>query len=190
MQWHRELTWNPHDLQWRIALLFMVGSFLFALGSFPPYSQRVDARIVGITFVLGSIFFTSAAYSQLVQIINDPADPDRSTLRSGPGSPTSCCGGPHSSSSSAPSSSTPTRSGRSSTRSRLPRRRTGSSGRRTSSAASRSSWRAICSGWPCATACGRVQKDNPDWWGASAELRRVESSSCCRPSRLVHSRHR
>jgi hypothetical protein len=81
MQWHRELTWNPRDLQWRIALLFMVGSFLFALGSFPPYSQGVDARVVGVTFVLGSIFFTSAAYSQLVQIINDPPDPVRSRLR-------------------------------------------------------------------------------------------------------------
>jgi hypothetical protein len=44
----------------------MVGSLLFALGSFPPYSQLVDPRAVGVTFVVGSVFFTAAAASQLV----------------------------------------------------------------------------------------------------------------------------
>jgi len=71
MQWHRHLTWNPGDLGWRVALLFMIGSFLFALGSFPAYSQLVDGRVVGITFVVGSIFFTSAGYSQFLQAINE-----------------------------------------------------------------------------------------------------------------------
>lgn len=72
MQWHRELTWNPGELGWRIAALFMTGAFLFALGSFPLYSQLVDGRIVGITFVIGSLFFTSAGYSQFLQVINEP----------------------------------------------------------------------------------------------------------------------
>ncbi|MGB0114754.1 MAG: hypothetical protein WBP59_16165 [Ilumatobacteraceae bacterium] len=76
MRWHRELTWNPRDLAWRVAALFMVGSTLFALGSFPPYSQLVDGRIVGITFVVGSIFFTSAGYSQFLQAINEPTEDD------------------------------------------------------------------------------------------------------------------
>lgn len=71
MQWRRELSWNPGDLGWRIAALFMVGSFLFALGSFPPYSQLVDGRAVGITFVVGSIFFTAGGYSVFFQVIND-----------------------------------------------------------------------------------------------------------------------
>lgn len=74
MQWHRDLTWNPRDLQWRVALLFMVGSFLFALGSFPPYSQLVDGRAVGLTFVVGSLFFTSAGYSQFLQVVNEDRD--------------------------------------------------------------------------------------------------------------------
>ncbi|MDH3704581.1 MAG: hypothetical protein OES57_00835 [Acidimicrobiia bacterium] len=74
MQWRRELTWNASDLGWRVAALFMVGSFLFALGSFPPYSQLVDGRVVGITFVVGSLFFTSAGYSQFLQVINDDSD--------------------------------------------------------------------------------------------------------------------
>jgi uncharacterized membrane protein YkvI len=48
-------------------VLFMVGSALFALGSFPPYGQLVDPRAVGVTFVAGSVFFTAAAASQLRQ---------------------------------------------------------------------------------------------------------------------------
>jgi hypothetical protein len=71
MQRRRELTWNPHDLGWRVAVLFMTGAFIFALGSFPLYSQNIDPGAVGITFVVGSIIFTSAAYSSFVQMIND-----------------------------------------------------------------------------------------------------------------------
>ena len=79
MQWRRELRWDPGRLGWRVAVLFMVGAFLFALGSFPPYAQRVDPGTVGITFVVGSIFFTSAGASQLVQTRRDTPD-DRLAL--------------------------------------------------------------------------------------------------------------
>ena len=71
MHWRRELSWNPHDLGWRIAALFMTGSFIFALGSLPPYSQNVDPGTVGVTFVIGSLIFTAGAYSAFVQVIND-----------------------------------------------------------------------------------------------------------------------
>ena len=54
MQWHRELTWNARDRGWRIAALFMTGSFIFALGSFPLYAQNVDPGTVGVTFVVAS----------------------------------------------------------------------------------------------------------------------------------------
>jgi len=67
MRWRRRLAWEPSTTGWTVAVLFMVGSFLFALGSFPAYSQLVDARVVGLTFVLGSIFFTSAAFGQLLE---------------------------------------------------------------------------------------------------------------------------
>lgn len=70
MQWRRLLSWSPGDLGWRTATLFMVGSSLFMLGSFPAYGQLVDGRIVGATFVVGSVFFTSAGYSQFLQVIN------------------------------------------------------------------------------------------------------------------------
>lgn len=35
------------------------------------YSQLVDGRAVGITFVIGSLFFTAAGYSTFVQLINE-----------------------------------------------------------------------------------------------------------------------
>ena len=71
MQWRRRLAWTPRDPEWRITVLFIVGSALFALGSFPPYSQLVDGRAVGITFVIGSLFFTTAALSAAVRVIDE-----------------------------------------------------------------------------------------------------------------------
>jgi hypothetical protein len=67
MTWRRRLSWEPSTPGWTVAVLFMIGSSLFALGSFPFYSQLVDPRAVGMTFVLGSIFFTSAAFGQLLE---------------------------------------------------------------------------------------------------------------------------
>src|SRR3954452_24002674 len=65
MEWHRQFRWDPGHLAWRVAVLFMAGSFLFAVGSFPLYAQTVDPGTVGITFVAGSVFFTAAALAQL-----------------------------------------------------------------------------------------------------------------------------
>jgi hypothetical protein len=62
--------WAPGALGWWIAVLFMVGSALFALGSFPPYADAAGASAVGVTYFVGSIFFTSAGYLQYVQAIN------------------------------------------------------------------------------------------------------------------------
>jgi len=54
-------------------VLFMVGSLCFALGSIPGYASLVPASGVGITFFVGSIFFTTAALLQLIQS-SDPID--------------------------------------------------------------------------------------------------------------------
>ena len=59
------MRWPSATLGSRVAVLFMVGSSLFALGAFPVYAQNVDPGTVGITFVVGSAFFTSAAAGQL-----------------------------------------------------------------------------------------------------------------------------
>ena len=57
-----------------IAALFMVGSFLFAVGAVPVYVDHVDVRAVALTFFVGSIFFTAAGYLQYVQVVNDTGD--------------------------------------------------------------------------------------------------------------------
>jgi hypothetical protein len=62
--------WQPRRLGWWIAMSFMVGSALFALGAFPAYADRVDVRIVSVTYFVGSLFFTAAGFLQYVQTIN------------------------------------------------------------------------------------------------------------------------
>ena len=52
---------------WWIAVLFMVGSALFALGSAPFYSELVEPQVVGVTFFAGSVFFTLASLLQFGQ---------------------------------------------------------------------------------------------------------------------------
>jgi len=74
MHWRRTPVDGSHDLAWFSAWGFVVGAGLFALGSFPLYSQRVDPGLVGITFVVGSVFFTSAAYGQYVQVVGQTGD--------------------------------------------------------------------------------------------------------------------
>lgn len=63
--WHRQLKGSRGDLSRRAGLLFMIGSTCFALGSFPLYFLNVSAQVAGVTFFIGSIFFTSAGLTQL-----------------------------------------------------------------------------------------------------------------------------
>ena len=73
---------HHRTLGWWIAVLFMVGSSLFAVGAFPPYADHADPRAVALTFFVGSIFFTLAAYLQYVQVVNAGTDgPARSRPR-------------------------------------------------------------------------------------------------------------
>ena len=74
MRWRRRLGKGAGGQDWWIAWLFMVGAFLFALGSFPPYGQTVDPGAVAITFVVGSVFFTSAALGQLALTVGERVD--------------------------------------------------------------------------------------------------------------------
>jgi len=52
---------------WWIASLFIVGATCFALGAFPPYATWVGATADGITYFVGSLFFTAAAALQFQQ---------------------------------------------------------------------------------------------------------------------------
>jgi hypothetical protein len=54
--------WAPGARGWWIAVLFAVGSALFAVGSVPAYVSAVGARWDAVTYFIGSLFFTSAAF--------------------------------------------------------------------------------------------------------------------------------
>jgi hypothetical protein len=54
--------WAPRARGWWIAILFAIGSLLFALGSISGYASAVGAEWDNVTFFIGSLFFTSAAF--------------------------------------------------------------------------------------------------------------------------------
>lgn len=54
--------WAPAARGWWIAVLFAVGSLLFAMGSVPGYSGAVGSRWDAVTYFVGSLFFTAASF--------------------------------------------------------------------------------------------------------------------------------
>jgi hypothetical protein len=58
---------RPGRLNAAIGGLFIMGSACFALGSVPAYANAVGGVADGVTFFVGSIFFTTASFLQLVQ---------------------------------------------------------------------------------------------------------------------------
>lgn len=66
------LIWRPRVLNWWIALLFMIGSWHFVSGSVLVLVGFTNAYLIDAIFFIGSIFFTSAGYSQYYQAINAP----------------------------------------------------------------------------------------------------------------------
>jgi hypothetical protein len=68
--------WAPGAVAWWIGVLFMVGAACFALGAVPGYVDAVGTTTDNVTFFVGSIFFTTAAALQYLEVVNaDPADP-------------------------------------------------------------------------------------------------------------------
>lgn len=61
---------RPQRLNAAIATLFVVGSACFVLGSIPVYVSTVPGLVDGITYFVGSLFFTSASLLQLLQAQN------------------------------------------------------------------------------------------------------------------------
>ncbi len=61
------MTVRPERLNATVAWLFMAGSACFVVGSVPAYLNAIGGWVDGITYVVGSLFFTSASYGQLVQ---------------------------------------------------------------------------------------------------------------------------
>jgi hypothetical protein len=66
--------WAPRIRGWWIAILFMVGSALFALGALPGYAGMVGTRTDSVTFFIGSLFFTSAGFLQYRESVDAGAE--------------------------------------------------------------------------------------------------------------------
>jgi hypothetical protein len=64
------LLWAPHRASWWISVLFTIGSLCFVIAPFQIYLDTVGARAVGVTFFVGSVFFTSAAALQWLEMVN------------------------------------------------------------------------------------------------------------------------
>ncbi len=62
--------WRPHQRGWWMAGLFALGSLCFVLGGVASQWGSSSRPAVGVTFFVGSIFFTSAAYLQYAEAVN------------------------------------------------------------------------------------------------------------------------
>ncbi|MFT4049251.1 MAG: YrhK family protein [Solirubrobacterales bacterium] len=62
---------SPGRFTWRVATLFMIGSFCFALGTVVAVSSAPTAS--GAIYFIGSIFFTTAGYGQFLSALNHPS---------------------------------------------------------------------------------------------------------------------
>jgi hypothetical protein len=71
----RSTWWAPGAIGWWIGVLFAVGSTCFALGAAPRYVNAVGVAVDGITFFVGSLFFTAAAALQYLEVANAPRTP-------------------------------------------------------------------------------------------------------------------
>jgi len=69
---HKYWLWRPKDLNWWIAVLFMIGSWHFVSGSLLILAGSTKVYLIDLIYFSGSIFFTSAGYSQYYQAINAP----------------------------------------------------------------------------------------------------------------------
>ena len=61
------MAMRPTFLNAVVAWLFIIGSACFVVGSVPAYLNVVGGVADGVTFVIGSIFFTAASLGQLLQ---------------------------------------------------------------------------------------------------------------------------
>jgi hypothetical protein len=67
---NKSTWWAPAAIGWWIGILFAIGSICFAAGAAPGYVDWVGNHIDGMTFFIGSIFFTIAAFLQYIETVN------------------------------------------------------------------------------------------------------------------------
>lgn len=60
------IWWDPREADWWVAANFVVGSSCFILGATPGYASLVGTDADNTTYFIGSIFFTTAAWLQVL----------------------------------------------------------------------------------------------------------------------------
>lgn len=68
---HRKAERSARGLTWWIGLLFAIGSTCFVLGPVPAYESLVGGEATAVTYFVGSLFFTSAAYLSYLQVVRE-----------------------------------------------------------------------------------------------------------------------
>jgi hypothetical protein len=75
-------TWySPNSIGWWVGILFAIGASCFAFGAVPMYLKYVGIQNDGLTFFVGSIFFTTASLSQYIETINARQTPIGSLIK-------------------------------------------------------------------------------------------------------------
>jgi hypothetical protein len=64
------MWWRPGRRSWWMAILFVLGSLCFAVGGVASQWARSSRPAIGVTFFVGSIFFTAASYLQYAETVN------------------------------------------------------------------------------------------------------------------------
>jgi hypothetical protein len=89
-RWHRKhprafgtgsTWWAPRAIAWWIGVLFAIGSACFALGALPSYADGVGTNVDNLTYFIGSIFFTTAAFLQYFETATTNPHLDRPAHR-------------------------------------------------------------------------------------------------------------
>jgi hypothetical protein len=62
--------WRPRRRSWWMSVLFAVGSLCFAAAAIAAQWASSSRPAIGVTFFVGSIFFTSASYLQYSEAVN------------------------------------------------------------------------------------------------------------------------
>jgi hypothetical protein len=66
----QSVWWRPHTRGWWMAVLFSIGALCFVAGGIASQWASTSRPAIGVTFFVGSIFFTSAAYLQYSEAVN------------------------------------------------------------------------------------------------------------------------
>ena len=66
----QSVWWRPRERGWWMAVLFVIGALCFTAGGIASQWAATSRPSIGVTFFVGSLFFTSAAYLQYSEAVN------------------------------------------------------------------------------------------------------------------------